>query len=460
MSKYYIDKNKKGIIKTTKTTLIANIDKLDGDYEYKKGLSKKTPKELIIRGKQHDDFTYYTNLIKIPIKKVIIDCNIHSHNQSLKGFFNTKELEITNNAKRIEIYNNYGLINIKNLTIPFNINMFDNNYILNNKINTITIKYQDREEIIELDDVFFNERIDMSISNTNNILNIYIESKYSKVNYKVYIENNEIKYDKNYIKYEILPSDDKVLDLIELRRIYNCEFTSNKVLTNETIIISKKDYSFLKNAFFKTDKLMSIIIKDDNEMSLLPRTININFDKDRLKNVEIYNNKLMLNLETEDENDKFILINEDLSYIKFARDYLLSIKKVYIDFNTTKFSLTKLDGEYSISIPVNTNYNTKNSEIITNIIWCANEIYVRTEEGEIPILRCEPGYNGKICSIDRSDSKDFCIQYYEYVNGIPVCKQDNYILYRYDKNNKTYIDSYNDYVNYSEYKKVKKLIKK
>lgn len=458
MSKLYLHKYKKEYLKTTKNTIIADIDKLNDDYKYEKGISKKEPKELIITGKINEDFTFGTNIFGLPVEKVIIDCNIHSHYTSLKVFEKAKELEIIDNVKKIEIFGNYGLKNIENITIPFNIQNFDNNYIYVNNIKTITIKHNELIHIIELDEVFNEKQIDISITNSNNILDINIRSKFSSVNHKVYLENNEIKSIKKYNKYEIIPNEtDTLLDLVELRKKIDAKFTSNSFLNYESMIVSKKDYDFLTNMTIGKGKLKEIIIKDDNDMTLFPRNVHIKIDKDKLKLIELYNNKLTINIEKEDKTDKFILINDDLSYVECEINNLTSIRKIYLDFNTTKFNSTYENDFYNITIPFDNNSNIKNSKIITNLILSANEIYVKTKENEILIPKSESSYNGFIRDIER-ENDNFCVMYYEYVNGEKMYKDENYILYTYDQNKDAYVDSYKNY--YFDTKKTKKLTKK
>ena len=94
-------------------------------------------------------------------------------------------------------------------------------------------------------------------------------------------------------------------------------------------------------------------------------------------------------------------------------------------------------------------FNNKGSDIITYLMMCSNEIHVRAKGNDILIPKYDSNCNGIIREIERYEKNDFCVTYYEYINGRKVYKQDNYMLYEYDNDEKTY-------VNYSENKKLTK----
>ena len=457
MNELYLHKYKKDYLKTTKDTIIADLDKINKNYIYEESKRKKEPECLIITGQKNESFPYYTKIVGLPVKKVIIDCNIHDHSLPLCAFDNVKELEITDNVKNIEIYNNYGLKDLENITIPFTIESFDNNFISVNYLKTITIKYKELTHIIELDDVFKEKNIDISITNFNNTLNINIDSKYSNVNYKVFIDNDKLVSTKKYSRYEIIPKiTDNVIDLIELRKNIDANFTYSRMLNCETLIVSKKDYKFISDVNFNKEKIKEIIIKDDNEMSLLPRTVKIDLKKRIIKNIELFNEKLVMKLKNEDKTDRFMLINDDLSYIEFDREHLAIIQKVYLDLNETKFNFIKEDGYYNITIPIKD--NIRNSNIILYLVRCASEIIIKNKDKEILISKSSSILNRSIVSnIEKYNNDDFGVLYDEYING-GVKKNKDFVVYEYNQVLDCYIPPRHE--NYKTYLDNKKLIKK
>lgn len=454
MKKNYLLKPNKKIFTTTKKVIVVNMDDFWSTidyiniryYRYKENILNKNPKELIIRGNKFVSLPHHTYLYKFPVEKVIFDCDeYHLYHENLQNFNNTKELEISKNVKNIKLISSYGLKNVENIIISFNIKKLNYHSILNYKIKTITIKHEDKEEIIELDNIFMNREIDISISNTNNILNIDIESKYSKVNYKVYIENNEIKHDKKYSKYEIIPNDnDLILDLVNLRKNIDAIFTSSEILNYETIIISKQDYDFLLNMKSKKDKLKEIIIKDDNEMSLLPRNINIDVNTytEYFKKIEIINGDLLIVCETfQYGNIRYVIINKDLSMIKIDRKHFgytcPIIEGLILDFNATKFSEINKDNNYLITIPFNKNTTINDYKGLTHLLNTSKNISIKSNGNEVIIPKYIYDNDFRISNIKRYNDDDFGVLYDEIIDGT-VRKHNECIIYNYDEISNSY----------------------
>lgn len=460
MSKLYLHKISDGKFKTIKDTIIADISKIRNDfrpkyYIYIDNIFHKNPKTFILKGGLS-----YSNIkfMHFPVERVLIDSDIHTHRLSMHSFTNAKELELSKNVKYVEISNSFGLRNIVNITIPFNIEIFENNYVYNN-LKTITIKNNAEKIVLEIDDIFDDVTKDILISNTDNNLKVSITSKYSSVYYDVYFKDNKFEYTKNYKRYEVKPDEDKTLDLIKLKQEYNCKLIPNSKLEKEKVILTKDDYKFLE--VIDINLLKELIIKDENEMTLFPRTIEIKENNGLFKEIKVFDNKLLINLETKDKNNRYVLINEDLTYIDLDKKDLNIINKVIFDFDANAFKI-KEDNEGSvITIPFNKDFDLNSLKILNHIAFCAKEVYVKNKENEIKIRKLFPRNleHINLKNIEKDNQRDFILEYkldYIYLK----------ITYNYDKEKNEYYKTYEQKINNTteldeiDYKANKILLKK
>jgi len=465
MNKFYLHKTKKCNFTTTKDTIIADIYKIRKIHGYKcyrfcDNFIHKKPKTFILKSDLiYERLTDNIGFLNFPVEKVLIESNLHSHKLGTIGFDNAKELEFGQDVKSVEIYNNFGLRNIEKLTIPFEIRTYNDDIMNNNNLKKIIIKKENEEIELDLDDIFKDRSIEISIINNDNKLITIISSKYSKIIYNVYFKDNKFEYTKTYKRYEVKPDEDKALDLIKLKQEYNCKLIPNSKLEKEKVILTKDDYNFLE--VIDVNHLKELIIKDENEMTLFPRTIEIKENNGLFKEIEVFDNKLLINLETEDKNDRYVLINEDLTYIELDKKDLNIINKVIFDFDANAFKI-KEDNEGSvITIPFNKNFDLNSLKILNRIAFCAKEVYVKNKENEIKIKKLFPTNleHINLKNIEKDNQRDFILEYkldYIYFK----------ITYNYDKEKNQYYETYEQKINNTteldeiDYKANKILLKK
>lgn len=441
---------------THKKNLSLNIGKLNDNYRYKDNLFNKKPKILKLISKKNNLFDDSKNnsklfLFDFPVEKVIIDMKkFKTVYNRLENFYDTKYLELTSNVKSVEIINNIGLSDIKDIKIPYTISNFENKYIENNNISSLTIFNNTDNLILDLNECLNNNsKMNIIALNNDDKLNINITSNNFDIEYDVYLKDGKLTYDKKYNKFEINANEDRreELNIIELKNLYNEIDFKGKFYNVEKVILNKSSINYLEKDMFNFCQLKEIIIKDDNEMSLLPRTVDIKVDinnYEQFNTIEVLDNKLLVSININSITPKkYIIVDQNLNVINLGK----YIKTVILDYNTNNF---KYENNI-LTIPFNMNFNTIDSKIITSLLLNSNKIYVRYKGKEILIPKSEPSYDGYVRGIECYRSKDFCVTYYEYVNGRKVYKQENYVLYKYDEDKKTYIDSYNEF---------KKLIKK
>jgi len=459
MSKLYLHKINGGKINTRKSTIVADLSKYTYStgtrvYKYQNTYSRKKPEEFILKGNPtYSSIFYNLRFCDFPVKRVFIDRNIHMHDTCLINFYNAKELEFGKNANNIEIYNSFGLRKLEKIIIPFSIENFTDNYAHGDKLKTILIKHENEVLTLEIDDVFADRIIDLNIHKVNNMLKVYITSIYSNIRYDVYLKDDKLEYTKNYLSYEIKPNEEKELDLIKLKEEYNCKLKPYLKLEKEKVILSKDDYIFLN--YLDKSVLKELIIKDENDMSLFPREVKINDGIFEL--IEVYNNKVLIYMETIERKNKYMLINDDLSFVNFERNSLDKLN-IYLDLASNNFSLEKNVDSYNLTIPYDEEYNFKDCKIIKHLIHIANNIYIKNKN---KVEKIDKIINKEylISDIKRYSDSDYIV-YYDMV-GLDETYQ--HVIYVYDEENFKYHKTLGkECTNYheAEYKRIKNLIKK
>jgi len=463
MSKLYLHKLDVGKVKTIRNTIIADVSKIKNslhprNYIYVENKLHKIPKEFILTGGSNFPHNYSNlSFVYFPVERVIIDSDFHAHRILLKLFRNVKELEIGNNVKFIEITNNLGLNNIDNLIIPFGIEDFTDEFIISDNLKKITIKDNDNKCVLDIDEIFNDRNKEITITNKSNMLIVNINSNYTNLKYEVCVNKDKLDYTKKYITYELKPDEDKTLDVFKLNEQYNCLLMPNKILDKEKVIIPKEYYNILK--FVNINLLKELIIKDDNEMSLFPRTINISSNNGIFQNIEVLNDKLLIHIEKEDKTDIYILINEDLSYVDLDINRFNMIDKIYLNFDNDKFSMKKNNGKYILNIPINKSINLKHYAIFKSLIHRSSKIYIKNKNGEYEIDKFVPKEAYLIGNIKRYSDNDFIV----YYNHLRYEEVYQHIIYIYDKYREDYCKTIGrevEQLHEQEYINAKKLIRK
>ena len=452
----YLHKKKNNIFTTTKDIIVADINKIDRDYEYKKNIFKE-PTTLVITGKNYrkDFLNTFKNdniirFFRFPVEKVIIDTDFESHYRRFFVFRKVKELEITENCLFCEIYDNLGLSQLENIIIPYSIIGFNNRSIFDNNIKTIKIKDGNNECMIEVDNVCLGKIGEIEIERNNQGLVIYLRFKNIVIKYFVKKQNQEFIVEKQYLKYDISNyANDEILDLIKLKNKYKCNLVCNDVIGSKKIIFSKEDIPFFYNVFFNNKNIKELEIKDTNEMALIPKNhvIKLN-DLESISELNIFDNSLFLKFK-QNGPCKYIIINKNLNKLEF-----LYIRNLYFSYDDDEIKFKEYKnpkGMGSLIIPIkNEIFNTDDFGIINDFVRMTGSIYIIKDGKKINLQKNL--YIG-LANINFKNKNEFDLIYLtQYMKFI-----DSYI---YDMFEKEYIirekripfvDSEN------RYKKIKKL---
>jgi len=457
MSIFYLHKKNSSEFTTIKDTIEADLHNLNSypfynQYTYKKNLFNKFPKTLLITGEEIDGYVHCF-FEDFPVEKVIIGTNFHTHSRIFDNFYNARELEVMDGVEKLEIYNYSGLKYIRNLTIPFSINSCEIYGIRNScYLRTITIKYKEHEYIIELDNELKFRDLDILVFKNDDVLSINLINKFNNIKYIAFIKEERIKVIKKYNKFEILPNNEKVLDLIKLKKEYCENLKADLLLEKEKVILTKKDYVFLKH--LNLNILKEIEIKDDNDMSLMPKKVNIKVNDGVFEAIEVINNKVLILIKNNDDSYKYVFINENLNYIEFDKK---RIDKLFLNFDSNKFNVCVKDNRYTLELPFDIKIDSGKSRIINKLINSALNIVIKSKDEEKNIYKALPTRLEEI-NIRRYSERDFMVYY-----KLKVINQVYSVIYIFDENDNKYIKYIGmpseNYLNKS-YDNVKKLIKK
>ena len=364
MKEIYILNDKK-YFTTTKNKILVNPDIFLDNFEllvlgfrkihFKKNIYNKTPKELIIRGNRFISFPSRLFLSDFPIEKIIIDSEFSNEREHFIDFNNAKVIELTNNANGTRLKEDIGIEGLEKIIIPFDIT---NCKFLRTNSKYIVVKKEETDHVIELDETLKNSNKDIYINKDKDNLIIKIISDNIDMEYKVYLENNELKSSKKYNKYEIDLNKNYIeeLNIIELIDKYNVPIFINTCMHIKKITIDKNNLEYLLNSlFYYCDELE---ILDENEMSLFPRNINIKFNYKRneyIKEKELINNTLFIKT-----NEKYIIVTQDLHLIEIKHEP----KSIILDFDNNKF---KYENNI-LTIPFNKESKIIHSKILIDLI--------------------------------------------------------------------------------------------
>jgi len=409
MSNLYLHKVKKFIFSTIKDTIILDLDKVYYGNEYEKNFLKKHPKHLKIVSSDLVDFWKYDfHFWSFPVEDISICTNLITYARPFCGFYNATNLKVEENVKKVRMIDTLRLSEIQTITIPFTINDFKNNCsTIKNKLKTLII-YNNKDSLaIDLDKNFYGNEIIVEAYNTGDCLNIKTSSNDNIIEYNVYLKDDKLEFTKKYLKYQInaseYDSDTEELNIIKLKDKYNEISFKEYFYYIKKVILSKDDYKFLD--VINKNNLKELIIKDENDMSLFPKTITINSDKGRFKEIEVFDNRIYVNIEKEDKTNRYILINDDLTYIDFETEKL---NKVYLDFDAKNFKLKEEDGLYNLTIPFYKNFNLKDSKILEFLVNNSKYIYVRNKEDILmPYFFPTKDEIFNIINIERNNRRNF-----------------------------------------------------
>jgi len=338
MSEFYLHKIEEYYFKTYKNTIVFDLDKVKRQYRYYQGVLKKYPKHLKIIGKDNVDFWNYSLYCwGFPVEDVIISTDLRTYRMPFYYFKNVSQLKIDEKVKSVHIVNNLGLVTLKDISIPFSINKFENSCeILKNNLKTLTIYNKDDSIVINLDEKLFNTEINILIKNNGDFLSVKTANNNIEIEYNVYLKDNKLTYDKKYNKYEInaYEYNFEELNFIELNKLYKNICLTGKYSQVKKVILNKEDISYLTSNFFST--LTDIEIIEENDMLLFPKKINISLanKNEYIDKIESINNNLLLKIHNKNNNNnKYIIINNNLSVIYINNN----LERILIDKNTNYF---------------------------------------------------------------------------------------------------------------------------
>lgn len=409
MSKLYLHEKNLHLFTTTKDTIIADLDELDGKYCYKRNIMKKNPSELIITGAYSDDFTN-ASISNLPVKKVTFNIKkIDSHATHLNSFSNCTILNITNKCEYVDIICSYGLEKLEHIILPFNIKFFRDEKYFNNKINNITI-YNKKERVkIDLENNFINKETIIETIKKEDKLIINISSKEITIEYTVYKENNKLFYNKKILNKKI-NTNCKELNLLELNKLYDYNLDFKKIEC-ERLILSKEELKLISKNLIEKNKLKEIEILDNNEMLLIPKKISIKTNiNEYIEGIEEYGNDkgiFFILIRNHITNTKrYIIINKKLEVVEIP----ICINELVFDCDVNNFNYDENLKRLTLPVTFDNFLNTCDKSLLYSFTkYYDNKVYLKQNNEIIELLKTSFIWNIHL----HNEEKQFGITYFD-----------------------------------------------